>query len=142
DLFFHADIPQGTSIDFQLCTGDSKAELDSCAWSTRPRVTVASVGSCSADAECANVAGYGPGTCVNKSCRFITPPKMYRDITCSSDASCPNAALGSGDYVIQSYCDSTTGSPSFAHCVGKSLPLDMGATLDRRDDGKLSSRVH
>jgi hypothetical protein len=145
DLYFDADIPDGTSINFELCTADTTAALSSCVWhadgSTRPQVTVSAQGSCSADADCFGNATYGNGLCTNGTCRFINAPKIFPDIGCMDDTKCPNGPLGAGDYVIRSRCETNAGAPGFGRCIALSAPADMGATLQSSDDGRAFAKV-
>jgi hypothetical protein len=147
DLFFKADIPDGASIDFELCTGDTQAELNGCLWSdssggTRKRVTVTAQGDCTKDAECVNVLGKGNGFCSDYgTCQFIDKPKVLSDVACSDDSKCENGLFGAGDYVISSHCEKNSTAYGYGHCVYHSVPVDIGSTLLPGEDGKLFSRV-
>ena len=141
-LYYQAQLPQGTSIDFQLCTAATSAGLDACDWSTHKRATVSAAGSCSSDADCANIAGYGTGVCASGICQFIDPSKIWPDRTCNADSQCPNGPLGAGDTVIESRCETQMTAPNFGKCLGVSQPIDLGATLNTGEDGLAYSRVH
>jgi hypothetical protein len=142
DLYYDAQLPEGTSIDFQLCTASTPQGLDTCSWSTRKRATVSAAHSCSSDGDCANVSGHGAGVCASGMCQFIDPAKIWPDRTCGADSQCPNGPLGAGDYVIKTRCDTDTTSPTFAKCLGVSQPINAGATLNDGEDGRPYARVH
>lgn len=145
DAYFHADLPEDTSIDFQLCTADSDADLAACDWDEsrggQRKVSVAAHGACSVDADCADVSGYGTGSCTAGLCRFITPNKVWSDLSCSADSDCPNGPLGAGDYVIQTRCETDSSSPSFGRCISTSPPLDLGSSLRVGQDGRPHAKV-
>jgi hypothetical protein len=147
DLYFKADIPSGASIDFELCTGDNEAELDSCLWSDsaggkRSKVTVTAQGDCTKDAQCLNVPGKGNGFCSDYgTCQFIDKPKVLFDISCIDDSKCENGLFGAGDYTISSHCEKDSAAYGYGHCVYHSVPVDIGSTLVPTEDGKLYSRI-
>ncbi|MET0387322.1 MAG: hypothetical protein ABW321_15245 [Polyangiales bacterium] len=146
DLYFDADVPEGASIDFQLCAADSKTALDDCVWSdgttnTRKRITVRSKGSCADNSQCRNVAGFGNGYCAAGTCQFIAAPKVAYDISCANDSVCPNGPLGAGDYYISSRCERDTGAPGYGYCVYSSQPADLGSSLISGEQGRTHARV-
>jgi hypothetical protein len=141
DLYFHADLPEDTSLDFQLCTADSEALLDACDWSS-DKVSVTAHGVCTTDADCANVDGYGTGACVSGLCRFVSPNKIWSSLLCTTDAQCPNGPLGAGDYVLTSRCQTDSSLAGYGRCIGVSPPLDLGALLGVGDNGKAFSKIH
>lgn len=145
DLYFKADIPDGASIDFELCTGDTQAELDSCMWSDtsmRKKVTVTAQGDCTQDSQCVNVPGKGNGFCSDYgTCQFIDKPTVLFDLPCADDTRCQNGIFGAADYVISSHCEKTPSAYGYGHCVYHSVPIDIGSTLLSGEDGKLYSRI-
>jgi hypothetical protein len=146
DLYFTADIPDGTSIDFEMCSADTAAQLDSCVWSdgssaTRSKITVTSKGACTDKSQCHAIPGYGNGYCTNGRCQFINPPKVLYDMACVSDSTCPNGPLGAGDFVIASHCETAMGATGYGHCVYDSEPADLGSTLPASEQGRANARV-
>ena len=135
DLFFEADVPDGTSIDFALCTGASTDEVDGCSFSDV--ATVTSAGDCRLDADCrGRDIGGGvrkDGFCgVANQCLFITPPKLGG--MCSTDADCPN-----GDSIpraIASICDT-----SMNRCRYVTPPVDVAAGLPMGANGKAFAKL-
>jgi hypothetical protein len=142
DLYFTADVPLDTSVDFQLCTAESSAALASCVWSTRPKITVTSHGGCNTNTDCLQVPGYGSGLCTNGACRFINQAKIFHDVSCTNDSQCPNGPLGAGDYLIRSRCETTPGAYGFGACVAMSEPADLGSTLQGAENGRAFAKVH
>ena len=143
DLYFEADVPNGTSIDFQLCTSDNEDSLEDCDWRTRKRITVSGKGTCTLDRDCVDATGLGYGACAtNGVCRFITPAKVYPGKTCLADSDCLNGPLGAGDYLIKSRCDTDTNSLTYKRCLAVSMPADIGGTLGETENGLLYSKVH
>jgi hypothetical protein len=147
DLYFHLDLPPEAAVDFELCTADTVAQLGGC-WtggmgsSTGQKVTVSARGSCATDAQCRNIPGYGSGTCTARgTCQFINPAKIFRNVRCTDDSVCQNGPLESGDYVIHSHCETTSGAYGYGYCVASSVPIDMSATLAPADSGKFYSKV-
>jgi len=146
DMFVSAGMPEGTSMDIELCTKDKTEDLAGCVWSnggsgTRKKVTVRSQGTCNNDNQCRNVVGFGSGFCSAGICQFITEPKVAHDVSCSQDNDCPNGPLGAGDYVISSRCETTPSAYGYGYCVYTSLPADMGATLLSGEQGRPFARV-
>ena len=147
DLYFNADLPAETSIDFELCTAQTEAQLAACSWSaggsTRKKVTVTAHGACAGDADCVDISGYGTGACAaDRLCRFINPAKIYSTLRCADSSVCPNGPLGAGDYVIHSYCETRPTAYGSGRCVGSSQPVDIGSTLIAGEDGKFFSKLH
>jgi hypothetical protein len=147
DLYFNAGVPEGTSIDFEICTKAKKEDLATgCVWNngmstTRKKVTVRSKGTCASDLQCRGISGYGDGFCAAGTCQFITEPKVAYDIACADDSVCPNGPLGAGDYRIGSRCETTRGAFGYGHCVYSSQPADLGATLLTGEQGQPFARV-
>jgi len=146
DLYFSAGLPEGTSIDMELCTKEKVADLASCVWSdggpaTRKKVTVRSKGTCASDAQCRDVDGFGDGFCAGGTCQFIAEPKVAYDLPCADDSVCPNGPLGAGDVLISSRCETTRGALGYGYCVYTSQPADMGATLLAGEQGRPYARV-
>jgi hypothetical protein len=140
DVFFDADLPDGTSMDFELCTADTAAGLNSCVWSTsmnnKKKITVKGRGTCVANSDCQNVAGFGNGYCSEYgTCHFITEAKVTAEYKCPAQA-CPNGPSGPGNAEIATYCDTST-----SRCVYTSQPGDVGETLPEGDNQKPYSRV-
>jgi hypothetical protein len=147
DLYFSAGLPEGTSVDLEICTKERKEDLVDCVWSdgtaaTRKKVTVRSRGTCASDSQCRAVPGYGDGYCASGTCQFISEPKVAYDVACTDDSVCPNGPLGAGDYRISSRCEVTRGAFGYGHCVYTSQPADMGATLLTGEQGQPFARVH
>jgi hypothetical protein len=146
DLYFNAGLPEGTSIDFELCTKTKQSDLASCVWSngstlTRKKVTVRTKGTCASNAQCLGVSGYGNGSCASGVCQFITQPKVAYDLACADNTPCPNGPLGAGDYTISSHCETTRGAFGYGYCVYDSEPVDLGATLLAGEQGLPFARV-
>jgi hypothetical protein len=124
DLFFRADIPQGTAIDFLMCTAQTQAELSTaCATENQfvPVTTVTSVtGACATNADCRgiNVGGtVKDGFCgATGQCQFLEPAKVAG--ICTSDVQCPNGSING--QTISSTCD--TGQQ---RCRYSSPPADL-----------------
>jgi hypothetical protein len=135
DAYYEAKLPEDTSIDFQLCTADSQAELTDCNWDNQRKVSVTAHGACSSDADCAG------GVCADSLCRFVTPPKVWPNVRCVRDADCPNGPLGAGDYVVKTRCETDTMSAFYMQCIGVSVPLDLGAMLAVTDDSRAYAKV-
>jgi hypothetical protein len=148
DLYFKADVPEGSSVDFELCTADSAAGLNSCKWSddpmgTRNKITVTGGNDCKFDTDCVNVAGKGNGFCSKYgSCQFIDKPKVLWDVACPNPKlPCENGLAGSSDYLISSHCETVSTAYGYGHCVYHSVPVDLSETLLPTENGKLFSRV-
>jgi hypothetical protein len=133
DLFFDADIPPGTSVDFDMCTANSSAALDTecvsaSAFSRIARVT-SMPGTCFSNADCQDVDISGTvrdGFCgAGGECQFITPPKVA--YPCSSDAACPN-----GDY----NGEFMTSSCVAGECRFASPPAEITDNLMRQHQGR------
>lgn len=146
DLYYKASVPQGTSIDFELCAADTEAKLNSCLWSEssgsmRSKVTITGGADCTKDAQCLNVGGKN-GFCSDYGyCQFIDRPKVNWDQSCSNDSQCDNGTAGSSDYTVSSHCERTTSAYGYGHCVYHSVPVDIGSTLAPSENGKLFSRI-
>jgi hypothetical protein len=144
DLYAHVDVPVGTSVDFELCTADAAEDLATkCVWGVAAqKVTVTARGTCTTDAECRNIPGYGTGKCATGgTCQFINPPKIFRNVRCLDDSICQNELLEAGDFFISSHCETTTGAYGYGYCVASSVPIDVGATLSRSQAAKFFSQV-
>jgi hypothetical protein len=147
DLYFNANIPEGSAIEFELCTSETPiTDPTQCKWSdgtsnTRKKITVRSKGSCTDTSQCSNIDGYGNGYCSSGTCQFISAPKVAYDLSCANDTVCPNGPLGAGDYVISSRCERTVGALGYGYCVYTSQPADLGSTLLGGEQGRSYSRV-
>ena len=130
DLFFKADVPPGTSIDFDVCTGETEADLTGCTFSRVATVTSAS-GSCATNTDCKNLNDNGTlrdGFCgTGGQCQFITPPKESG--FCTADNQCPNGLL-EGE-TVASYCNGGTNQ-----CKFTTPPADIGSNLMDGQNGK------
>ncbi len=130
DLFFKADIPPGTSIGFDVCTGDTPGDLSSCTYSHVATVTSAT-GACATNADCKNITVNGAltdGFCgAGGQCQFISPPKLSG--FCTADAQCPNGSLN-GD-IVASYCKTSANQ-----CQYTTPPADIGGNLMQGQNGK------
>lgn len=85
DLTWLADLPSGTSIEFDACASDDIAKLDSCTFKKVASVTAS--GACTSDSDCPN------GRCAsNNLCQFITGPDCASDSDCLLGTSCVNAS--------------------------------------------------
>ena len=123
DLFFTAEMPPDTTIEFEACAGDSIADLDACTLQTVARVYATNV-PCFTDSQCRGINGYcGPaGNGIGSFyCRTISPPKQKG--LCSSEAECPDGTL-----------NDINGAPLLSDCVSgacqyDSQPADLGAAL-------------
>lgn len=81
DLVWTADLPSGTSIQFDACASDSVSDLDSCTFKQVASVTASGI--CSTDSDCTN--GYcGP----NNLCQIITGTSCNRDSDCILGVDC------------------------------------------------------
>ena len=131
DLFFKADVPVGTSINFDMCTGTTMSDLSSCSYS---RVaTVSSNGDqCSLNADCKNAKLNGvtrDGFCgTGKTCQFIDPPRIGG--YCTNDTQCPNGDPGNGE-IYYSFCKT-----SMNQCQYIAPPADIGGNLMKGQNGK------
>jgi len=123
DLYFTAEMPPGTTIEFEACAGDTIADLSACTMQTVATVTATNV-PCFTDAQCRGMNGYcGPAGSGIPSfyCRTISPPKAKG--LCSSEAECPDGTL-----------NDINGAPLLGDCVSgectyDSQPADLGAAL-------------
>jgi hypothetical protein len=129
NLYFKADLPTGTSISFDMCTGETEDELDGCSFSRI--ATVTSGASCATDVACQNVNVGGfvrSGFCgAGGQCQFIDPPKLAS--VCSSDAECIDG-LRNGEWEAK-FCNTDEGQ-----CQYTTPPADIGANLLEGDNGK------
>ena len=93
DLFYTADIPDGTSLSFRVCTAEQVAQLEMC--TTDLVATVQGSGTCTMDAEC------GSGFCApNGVCQLVTAGACVMDSQCAEGASC-DTDLGACVYTSQ-----------------------------------------
>lgn len=123
DLYFTAEMPPDTTIEFEACAGDSIADLNACTLQTVATVTATNV-PCFTDAQCRGMNGYcGPAGSGIPSfyCRTISPPKQKG--LCSTEAECPDGTL-----------NDINGAPLLGDCVSgecqyDSQPADLGAAL-------------
>jgi hypothetical protein len=140
DIFYDANIPDGTSVDFEICTADTAAGLTTCSWvptAGRQKVTVQAKGTCIDDSQCQGITGFGDGYCTAYgTCQFINAQKIAYDLPCTSTSgSCPNGPDIHGN-VIASKCDTSIG-----RCVYTSQPADIGETLPTGENGKYYARI-
>ena len=109
-------LPAGTSLQWNLCLGDSTPELDACeasaAWTTVVGVTPG--GSCTSSSQCLN------GYCSSGTCRQPVAPAN----TCSVDTDC-----GTNGVCVNSACAWTAN------------PISLLPTLRRGLNGKSKVRV-
>ena len=124
DLYFEADIPAGTSISFDVCTGESTTDLMSgCTYAHVATVTSSS-GGCATDSECANIVVGGTtrtGFCgAGGQCQFVTPQK--RADQCSSQADCL-VGTRNGEWE-SSFCNASN------QCQYTTPPGDVAEALD------------
>ena len=122
DVFFKAEVPDGTRIEFDMCSGETVSDLDSCTFENVITVTGSAV-PCANNGNCQGVAGMNGYCSEVGNCQFISPPK--RAGACAIDAQCENGPLPSGDYYIQSYCDQMA-----AECVYVTPPGDIASAWD------------
>jgi len=124
DLYFRADIPPGTSIGFEVCTGESQSDLMSdCDYTEVARVT-SSAGSCATDSECQNVSFGGTtrsGFCgAGGQCQFVSPQKTIDE--CRTSADCQSGTRN-GEWE-SSFCNGS------GECQYTTPPADVAAALD------------
>jgi hypothetical protein len=134
DLFFEADMPQGTRITFDVCTASDPADLEGCVYATVG--TVSSSGLCATDAECRDVDVGGTiqtGYCsAAGQCQFIEPPKL--GAPCMDDDDCQNGPEQGRQ--ITSHCDMAVG-----RCRFTSQPVDIHNNLAEGDNGQPYAKV-
>ena len=80
DLIWTADVPTGTSITFNACTGENAAALETCTYSQI--ATVSGVGTCTSDAQCP------VGFCSAGACQVIHGAACSSDMGCSTGSVC------------------------------------------------------
>jgi hypothetical protein len=125
DLYFRAQIPAGTSIDFYLCTADDPSQFGTCSYSRIATVTSTPV-SCSDNAKCMTMVG--DSFCGDDGfCQVISPPKASG--VCASDADCPNSTVNG--HLLASRCNTPT-----QKCVFSTPPADIASNLAPGDNGK------
>lgn len=134
NLFFKADMPAGTSINFDMCTADSSLGLATCSYTRIATVTSSAVG-CRSNVDCKGIVSEGvtrDGFCGNGAqCQFVTPVK--REEYCTSDAMCPQGAYK--DFLIESHCDMTQ-----SQCVYTTPPAEVGSALGTQN-GKAFAKI-
>jgi hypothetical protein len=139
DLFFHADIPPGTSVSFDMCTGETNAELATCGTLSRIATVTSVAGSCASDSECRgiNVGGtLRDGFCGGGGqCQFISPPKRTEMGACTTDAQCAPLNGSQNGENIFTKCD-----PQH-RCVYTTPPGDIGNNLPLGQNGKPYAKV-
>jgi hypothetical protein len=132
NLFFHADIPAGTSVSFDMCTADTEAELATCGTLARIATVTSAAAACANNSDClgVNVGGtMRDGFCgAGGQCQFITPAKRTEMGSCTTTAQCENGSFN-GE-LIQSFCDAQH------RCVYTSPPADIGNGLPMGQNGK------
>jgi cysteine-rich repeat protein len=131
DLFFKADVPDGTSITFDMCTADDPTGLASCSFS-RIATVVTNGGACSDSNACKGKVVNGvtrDGFCgAGQQCQFIDPPKVNG--SCTSDAQCLNGPQANM-WTYESHC--LTGSNQ---CEYTAPPADIGNHLMLGQNGR------
>jgi hypothetical protein len=86
DLTWSADVPQGTSVSFNVCASDKATDLQTCPLTTL--CTITGGAACTADSEC------GYGKCFKKSgamtgnCQTVTANACATDAQCLSGSHC------------------------------------------------------
>jgi hypothetical protein len=141
DLFYTADLPVGTEVDFDLCTATTAALLATECVGTTGYSRVASVtsssGSCAINSECIGVSVGGvlkDGFCgKGGQCQFISPQKLGG--TCTKDADCANAPGPNGE-IPTSTCDTTA-----KQCRFTTPPADIATNLPAGQNGKPFMKV-
>jgi hypothetical protein len=135
ELYFQADIPEGTALLFDVCTADTIAELDACSYSRIARVT-SSGGSCTLDVDCLGVNVDGvirDGFCgAGGQCQFIEPQRVSG--FCLDDSQCLNGTFNGTN--VASTCD-----PGLNQCVYSTPPADLGNNLPTGENGKPYAKV-
>jgi hypothetical protein len=125
DLYFRADIPAGTSIDFYMCTAETEAALATdCTDASYSLVaTVTSIaGGCATNSQCPG------GFCgAGGQCQFINPPKIQDP--CLSDTDCPNGTFDG--FEKTSHCNF-----AMNQCQYDSLPAELGDHLMMGQNGQ------
>ena len=126
DLYFKADVPAGTSIDFDMCTATTQAGLASCTYSRVATVSSsASSSSCTTLADCKAPPGStaGDGFCgTGGQCQYIAPAKL--GIICSSNADCASLNGPLNGEQIATYCNTQKGQ-----CQYITPPAEIGDNL-------------
>jgi len=124
DLYFRADIPPGTSISFDVCTGESESDLMSDCDYTQVATVTSSSGSCATDSECLNVNVGGTvrsGFCgAGGQCQFVSPQKVAD--SCNTSADCESGTRN-GEWE-SSFCNPA------GQCQYTTPPGDVAAALD------------
>jgi hypothetical protein len=88
DLSWNADVPDGTKVDFKVCTVDDMADFATCVYSTI--CTVTGGAACTSDADCDTASG---AYCADSgNCQTITAGMCVSDMDCPVDATCVNGA--------------------------------------------------
>lgn len=80
-LYWNATVPSGTKMTWQLCGGNTDAELASCSWKTAG--VVQSGGACANDLDCEN--GYCDASGV---CHYVTGPACNNSTDCGTNGVC------------------------------------------------------
>ena len=142
DLFFQADVPEGTSLAFDVCTAATEAELSGCTYTRIVNVTSVSV-PCTPgqhDQCLGQDVGGGEikdGFCgAGGQCQFVDPAKVTG--FCTDDSQCDATINGTvNGFNIDSTCDT-----ALNQCVLSTPPADLGSPLvDVGGDGKPFAKV-
>jgi cysteine-rich repeat protein len=135
DLFFTADVPSGTKIIFDMCTGALPDDLEGCTYSRIASITSSS-DNCGFNAACQNVNVGGTlrdGFCgKGGQCQFIDPPKV--EGFCTTDAECPSGLLNGLE--VTRRCNQTVSA-----CQYVSPPAEIGNNLREGQNGRPHAKV-
>jgi hypothetical protein len=101
DLFWTAEIPDGTGVDFNVCTAETLPELETCSYTHI--ASVRGEGSCATDADCARGFCAPEGVC-----------QVVSSGNCMDDTQCPAGA----------YCETATNT-----CIFAGQPVFVGSVL-------------
>jgi cysteine-rich repeat protein len=124
DLYYQADVPAGTSIEFDVCTGNDPTDLMSDCDYVRVATVTSLSGACSTHNECLNVMVGGierSGFCgAGGQCQFVSPPKQID--RCSTSADC-EVGTRNGEWE-SSFCNPA------GRCEYTTPPGDVATALD------------
>jgi hypothetical protein len=123
DLIWTADIPDGTSVTFRVCTAETLAELADCDYAEV--AVVSGEGTCMTDADCP------VGFCAaNGVCQAIVAGECLSDVHCPLGATC-DTAVGQCIYGGQPvYVGSVLGSTNFFTYLRMNLNLTANLTTN------------
>jgi hypothetical protein len=86
DLIWTADVPQGTSVSFNVCASDKATDLQTCPLT--PLCTITGGAACIADSECGYGKCFKKGTAMTGNCQTITANACTTDAQCLSSSHC------------------------------------------------------